>query len=420
MKGYLYKLPVTSKFKRWSKRWFVLYDTSLDGVVRIDYYETESKHLSDSDRRTIPLRGYEDLQQISGDEIHTFVFEFTTQIGRHIFACDSQAHLNQWVEAIKDAVSRDRLKMRKAKAKSISRDGVDGYINAPTSGTYRVFMDENETTQRLNLSGAYNLEVTPEHITLTSTDSKVQMARWYYKELKNYGKKTGLVSFEAGKKAGTGEGKFIFKSSCSRDLFTVLDANIRRLCQEKNKKDKQEATAMVENIKKQKGKGKAGGFTHSNSSYDTRIEVVEGTQGAYHTKKADPFDVASVYDSLEPTQPQSATATHQKGISQRSRGMAHSVSSEGDTMNPAALYTNSSSAIQPLSEGAHNPLGQMDPSIGIDDIDESFIEILANMEENSAASTELQTTPMMGQLSSKDLEKEWENICASLPKAHEI
>lgn len=245
------------------------------------------------------------------------------------------------MEAIKDAVSRDRLKMRKAKAKSISRDGVDGYINAPTSGTracilflhctfvtlfistsfflicckgtYRVFMDENETTQRLNLSGAYNLEVTPEHITLTSTDSKVQMARWYYKELKNYGKKTGLVSFEAGKKAGTGEGKFIFKSSCSRELFTVLDANIRRLCQEKNKKDKQEATAMVENIKKQKGKGKAGGFTHSNSSYDTRIEVVEGTQGAYHTKKADPFDVTSVYDSLEPTQPQSATATHQKG-----------------------------------------------------------------------------------------------------------
>lgn len=131
MKGYLYKLPVTSKFKvitarrrkycdktpfqksnykclsllpfpaswlhdtvsvrssfflqRWSKRWFVLYDTSLDGVVRIDYYETESKHLSDSDRRTIPLRGYEDLQQISGDEIHTFVFEFTTQIGKFTY-----------------------------------------------------------------------------------------------------------------------------------------------------------------------------------------------------------------------------------------------------------------------------------------------------------------------------------------------
>ena len=62
----------------------------------------------------------------------------------------------------------------------------------------------------------------------------------------------------------------------------------------------------------------------------------------------------------------------------------------------------------------------MDPSICIDDIDESFIEILANMEEDSAASTELRTTPMMGQLSSKDLEKEWENICASLPKSHEI
>ena len=71
-------------FQRWSKRWFVLYDTSLDGVVRIDYYETESKHLSDSDRRTIPLRGYEDLQQISGDEVHAFVFEFTTQYGTSI------------------------------------------------------------------------------------------------------------------------------------------------------------------------------------------------------------------------------------------------------------------------------------------------------------------------------------------------
>lgn len=181
--------------------------------------------------------------------------------------------------------------------------------------TYRVFMDENETAQRLNLSGAYNLEITPDHITLTSADSKVQMARWYYKELKSYGKKTGgLVSFDTGKKAETGEGKFIFQSSCSRELFSVLDANIRKLCQEKNKKDQQEATATVENIKKQKGKvGKGGGFTHSSSSYDTRIEVVEGTKGAYHTKQADPFDMASVYDSLEPTQPQAANATHPKG-----------------------------------------------------------------------------------------------------------
>lgn len=412
----MYKLPVTSKFKRWAKRWFVLYDGTATEAVHIDYYENESKQLSNSDRKTIPLRGYEDLQQIPGDETHTFVFEFTTQIGRHVFACDSQAHLNQWVEAIKEAVTRDRVRTRKAKSRSVHRDEEDGHADVPLSGTYRVFVDENETAERLNLSGGYNLEVTPEHITLTSSDSKVQIARWYYKELKNYGKKTGLVSFEAGKKAGTGEGKFIFKSSCSRELFKVLDVNIRRLCQEKILKDKQEAIATVENIKKQKGKAKEG-FKHSNSSYDTRIEVSGGTQGAYHVKQTDPFDGASVYDKLE-TQPQAASATHQKGA--RARGVAHSVSSEGAKLNPALLYTDTGSNIQPLTEGAHNPLGHMDESIGIDDIDESFIEILANMEEDLAEVVGSQRKSMAGQLSQKDLDKEWETICASLPKAHEI
>ena len=77
-------------------------------------------------------------------------------------------------------------------------------------------------------------------------------------------------------------------------------------------------------------------------------------------------------------------------------------------------------AIQPLTEGAHNPLDQMDEPIGIDDIDESFIEILANMEEDLAACTELQAAHMMGQLSQKDLEKEWEGITSSLPNPHEI
>ena len=173
-----------------------------------------------------------------------------------------------------------------------------------------MFMDENETAQRLQLSGPYNLEVTPDHITLVSADSKVQVARWYYKELKNYGKKTGLVSFEAGKKAQTGEGKFIFKSTCSRELFRVLDANIRKLCSEKNAMDKREAIASVERIKKQRGKVQ--GLTHSISSYNTKMEQVEGIQGAYHAKQGDPFEMASVYDSLEPN-PQGTSTAHQKG-----------------------------------------------------------------------------------------------------------
>ena len=80
------------------------------------------------------------------------------------------------------------------------------------------------------------------------------------------------------------------------------------------------------------------------------------------------------------------------------------------------------SSTEPLTEGAHNPLDQMDGSIGpMDDIDESFIEILANMEDDSVASAELQATPMRhGKLSETELEKAFDNICSSLPKANEI
>lgn len=105
-KGYLLKLPVTGlvkvsransqknspghfniilllDYQKWAKRWCVLFATTHEGVVRMEYYVDEVSEKSQIGKRTIPLRDSSKIQQGVGDKVHPYVFEFTTQLGEY-------------------------------------------------------------------------------------------------------------------------------------------------------------------------------------------------------------------------------------------------------------------------------------------------------------------------------------------------
>ena len=67
--------------QKWNKRWFVLFATTHEGVVRIEYYDNESNEVAQMGKRTIPLRDSIGLVQIPGNKTQPFMFEFTSQIG---------------------------------------------------------------------------------------------------------------------------------------------------------------------------------------------------------------------------------------------------------------------------------------------------------------------------------------------------
>lgn len=95
-------------------------------------------------------------------------------------------------------------------------------------------LEDNTTTRRLNLTGSYNLEVTPIGLALIAAHSGASIAEWQYKQIKSYGKSGGNFSFESGRGAETGEGTFIFITSCGKEIFGIIHRNIKRL---KNQRD---------------------------------------------------------------------------------------------------------------------------------------------------------------------------------------
>ena len=103
------------------------------------------------------------------------------------------------------------------------------------AGTYRVTLEKNETSEKLNLNGAYNLEITPSNISLIAANSGATIVIWEYKHLKTYGKASGRFNIETGSSSPTGKGSFIFITTCSKEIFGVVHRNIKKLRQQKER-----------------------------------------------------------------------------------------------------------------------------------------------------------------------------------------
>jgi len=100
--------------------------------------------------------------------------------------------------------------------------------NCNVTGTYRVTVEENETSRKMNLSGTYNLELGSSKLALTAP-SGATIFSLSYRFLKNYGKQTGQFHFETGKNSPIGEGKLVFVTTCSKEIFGVVHSNIKKL-----------------------------------------------------------------------------------------------------------------------------------------------------------------------------------------------
>lgn len=119
-------------------------------------------------------------------------------------------------------------------------------------------LEFNETAERMNLQGNYNLEVSPEAVVLVAANSGAQIAIWPYRHIKSYGKSAGRITIETGRSAESGEGKFVCVSTCCREIFGIINRNIRRLRDEKEKdrlvKEAQDVEQAITGVKKSKEK----------------------------------------------------------------------------------------------------------------------------------------------------------------------
>lgn len=89
-------------------------------------------------------------------------------------------------------------------------------------------VEENETSTKMNLSGTYNLELTPSMMIMRAP-SGATIFTLSYRFLKNYGKLSGQFHFQTGKNSPMGEGKLILVTTSSKEVFGIVHTNIKKL-----------------------------------------------------------------------------------------------------------------------------------------------------------------------------------------------
>ena len=85
----------------------------------MEYYDTEAHETREIQKRIIPLDGCHAISQIEPMKSKKFVFDFTTKLGRIVFATDAQDELEDWIKSIKTAVQFD-LELKKQKKLGLS------------------------------------------------------------------------------------------------------------------------------------------------------------------------------------------------------------------------------------------------------------------------------------------------------------
>ncbi len=136
-------------------------------------------------------------------------------------------------------------------------------------------MEENETSLKMNLSGTYSLELSPAKLSLVALPNTT-IFTLQYKYLKNYGKQSGQFHFETGKVAPIGEGKLIFVTTCSKEIFGVVHGNIKKL-KEKMEQGRPDGKAGGQNRSTSKaGVQSRPGPTGKNSGQDRPTGKVRG------------------------------------------------------------------------------------------------------------------------------------------------
>lgn len=113
-------------------------------------------------------------------------------------------------------------------------------------------LEQNDMATKLNLTGIYNLDITPSGISLIASTTETVIAKWKFKNIRGYSKSGNQFTLDIGKRSQTGEGKIVFNSNATKELFGVFHRNIKKLKIEKEKKMESSLKEEVVEMRKKK------------------------------------------------------------------------------------------------------------------------------------------------------------------------
>jgi hypothetical protein len=187
-----------------------------------------------------------------------YALQFSTRLGHHVFATDTKDELEMWIDKINTAIEDDRKRQRKKTKSKIAQEA--GSLSAEAStdrssesinptalmGAYQAKVVDNEFSAKIKAHGEISVQITPRGIKLMTPTNDANIAAWQYKYIKSYSKSANqTISLEIGNNAKTGAGKFVFSSSSTREMFSMINRNIKilkdKLIEAQNAKSQEEA-----------------------------------------------------------------------------------------------------------------------------------------------------------------------------------
>ncbi|OQR74054.1 hypothetical protein BIW11_01031 [Tropilaelaps mercedesae] len=268
--------------KSWSRKFCALFDTSPQGVRRLELFDSEDQFEKNSGGKILVLEDAVKVQMTSrkdnakdGSHAHHkdsayHLFEITTEKQSVRLRAESSDELKEWVDRIRKVAFPDKnqsIMNHHSNAQQSNNMNNNNNNNSESSKPTGYAVKENDLYGAVEDTFCVKLVGTPASekcgldptelnyvITLT-TDSMILkygdlnnlyandeqtnkiIFEWNYAYIRRYGIVSGFFSFEAGRKCPSGEGLFSFDAPDVRKIFECL-ASYMKLAGEKRRQMK--------------------------------------------------------------------------------------------------------------------------------------------------------------------------------------
>lgn len=234
--------------KSWSKRYVALYQTSINGIRRLEIFDGENNFWRQTPSKIIPLTDCIKVMPASQKQ-QANVFEVRTINHTYTLSAETFQEMTDWVSSIQEVAfclssnnSTEVSPFSNTFQESTEEENLL-YASISAPEVYQVKVIESEAANRCGLQGNYLLIVKSASIYLAEQGQLGSIGKmiqtWPYRYIRRYGKTPKGFCFEAGRRCQSGEGQFNFETIHGLAIFQSITAHMSALKSSASESDSQ-------------------------------------------------------------------------------------------------------------------------------------------------------------------------------------
>ncbi|XP_068633807.1 docking protein 1 [Battus philenor] len=209
------------KKKNWQQKHCILFNSSKQGIERLEIYDNKDDVTSGSIPKIITLENCIKITHSSPNTITILTKSLTQQV-----SAQSEVEALEWVTALQSVAFKN------SDSVPISCDEDNDLYCSSGEGVFSVKMCSSEASTRCGLEPInYLLLLTTTAIDLRDINDNKLYATWPYRYIRRYGYRQGKFTFEAGRKCDTGEGIFHLEHPNQSEIFKCLSLKMKAMKQ---------------------------------------------------------------------------------------------------------------------------------------------------------------------------------------------